>query len=78
MLKELIHKFFAKPVIEDTPPLMSYRAFARTLSPNESPVFDTRVGGFIIVSRPDLGVFKKSDGDALEALAREQGIRLVY
>lgn len=55
---------------------MTYDEFSAPLSPTESPVFDTRAGGFIVISRPDLGSFPKSYRDALDALAREQGITL--
>lgn len=55
---------------------MTYDEFLATLSPTESPVFDTKAGGFIVISRPDLGSFPKSYRDALGALAREQGTTL--
>lgn len=55
---------------------MTYDEFSAPLSPTESPVFSTKDGGFIVISRPDLGSFPKSYRDALDALAREQGITL--
>lgn len=55
---------------------MTYDEFSAPLSPTESPVFDVKAGGFIVISRPDLGSFQKSYRDALDALAREQGITL--
>lgn len=55
---------------------MTYDEFSAPLSPTESPVFSTRDGGFIVISRPDLGSFPKSYRDALDALAREQGVTL--
>lgn len=55
---------------------MTYDEFSAPLSPTEFPVFDTKAGGFIVISRPDLGSFPKSYRDALDALAREQGITL--
>lgn len=56
---------------------ISYAAFRSALSPRERPVYDQRVGGWVIIARPELGVFKKSDGDALDALALERGIALI-
>lgn len=62
----------AKPSIRT----MTYDEFSAPLSPTESPVFDTKAGGFIVISRPDIGSFPNSYRDALDALAREQGITL--
>lgn len=55
---------------------MTYDEFSAPLSPTESPVFDQSAGGYIVISRPDLGSFAKSYWDALDALAKEQGITL--
>lgn len=55
---------------------MTHDEFAATLSPTTSPVFDQKAGGWIVIARPDLGLFPKSDADALAVLAREEGITL--
>ena len=55
---------------------MTHGEFAATLSPTTAPVFDQKAGGWIVIARPDLGPFPKSDADALAVLAREEGITL--
>lgn len=64
---------------DDTTPAraqMSYLAFLRALPRETRPVYDQSVGGWIVPSRPALGVFRRSDGEALDALAAEFRIEL--
>lgn len=63
-------------MVESSAPAMTFEAFSATLSATERPVFDQKVGGWIVISRPDLGAFPKSEADALTALARDKGIVL--
>lgn len=47
-----------------------------TLTPQERPIFDQSVSGFIIPAHPELGAFPRSYKDAVQALATSRGMKL--
>lgn len=56
--------------------LLSTDEYYKILPPGDRPIFDQAVGGFVIASHRELGVFPRSYKHATQALALIKGVKL--